>query len=74
MKNRASRALRQSVEDDRLLTAVEVAQFLNLKNVGTVYHMVSAKRIPVIPLSSRCIRFSRQALAEWIESKTQKAE
>jgi excisionase family DNA binding protein len=62
------------VEEDRLLTAVETARFLNLKNVGTVYHMVHAKRLPVIRLSARCIRFSRRALLEWVQTLTQEAE
>lgn len=59
------------VEEDCLLTAVEATRFLNLKNVGTVYQMVSAKRLPVIRLSARCIRFSRRALLEWVEGLTQ---
>lgn len=60
-----------SADEDRLLTAVEAAHFLNLKNVGTVYHMVNSKRLPVIRLSARCIRFSRRALLEWVENLTQ---
>jgi excisionase family DNA binding protein len=62
------------LDEDRLLTAVEAAQLLNLKNVGTIYQMVSAKRIPVIKLSARCIRFRRKALLEWVESMAHAAE
>ena len=79
MKNRKSSAssavhvtsAQPPVEEDCLLTAVEATRFLNLKNVGTVYQMVSAKRLPVIRMSARCIRFSRRALLEWVESLTQ---
>jgi excisionase family DNA binding protein len=60
------------IEEDRLLTAVEAAHFLNL-NLGTIYHMVSEKRLPVVRLSARCIRFSRRAVLNWVESLTQKA-
>jgi excisionase family DNA binding protein len=59
-------------EEDRLLTVVEAASFLKL-SVGGLYHLVSQRRIPVVRLSSRCIRFSRVALQEWIEGLTQEA-
>ncbi len=61
-------------EEDRLLTAGEAARLLNLKNVGTIYHMVSQKRIPVVKLSARCIRFRRLALMEWVEHRSQSAD
>ena len=61
------------VEQDCLLTAVEAARYLNLKHVGTIYHMVSAKRVPVIRLSARCIRFSLRALSSWVESLSEPA-
>lgn len=58
---------------DRLLTVCEAADFLRLAP-GTVFHLVSQKRLPVVRISSRCIRFSRNALLRWIESLTQLAE
>lgn len=51
---------------DRLLTINEVADFTGL-TVGTLYHLVSEKRIPVVRLSRRCLRFKRSALLAWIE-------
>ena len=56
-----------------LLTVVEAAEFLKL-SPGSLYHLVSEKRVPVIRISSCCIRFSRRALLEWVESLTQKIE
>lgn len=56
-----------------LFTVVEAAEFLKL-SPGSLYHLVSEKRVPVIRISSRCIRFSRGALLEWVESLTQKIE
>ena len=61
-------------DEDCLLTAVDAARLLNLKNVGTIYQMVSTRRIPVVKLSARCIRFSRKALLQWIESMTHAAD
>jgi len=61
-------------QPDCLLTAPEAAKLLRLKNVGTIYHLVSAKRVPVIKLSARCIRFSRNALLKWLEEMSQPAE
>ena len=50
-----------------LYTAKEVAQLTGLAE-GTIYHFVSQKRIPVVRISARCIRFERRALEEWISS------
>jgi excisionase family DNA binding protein len=59
--------------DDRLLRVDEAAKMLGL-SVGGLYHLVSQRRIHVVRISSRCIRFSQRALREWVESLTQKAE
>ena len=56
--------------DDRLLTVPQAAEFLHL-SAGTVYHLVGQRRLPVIRLSSRCIRFSLHALLIWLDSLTQ---
>jgi excisionase family DNA binding protein len=48
-----------------LLTIVEAAEFLHL-SVGGLYHLVSQRRVPVVRISSRCIRFSRLDLEKWI--------
>lgn len=59
-------------ENDRLLTVPQAAELLQLR-CGTIYHLVSQKRLPVIKLSSRCVRFSRAALLLWLEGLTQPA-
>jgi excisionase family DNA binding protein len=48
-----------------LMTVPEVAEFLGLA-VGTVYHMVSQKRLPCVRLSARCLRFRRSDLDEFL--------
>lgn len=63
-----------SLDDrDRLLTVHEAAQFLHL-SCGTLYHLISQKRVPVIKISCRCVRFSRRALLLWLESLTHTVE
>ena len=61
-----------SLDPERLLTINEVAELTGLA-VGTLYHFVSERRIPVIRLSKRCIRFRQSDLSDWIQSLTQKA-
>ncbi len=62
-----------SSQDDRLLTVSEAADFLHIRP-GSLYHLISQHRIPVIRISSRCVRFSRVVLQEWIESLSQDAD
>jgi excisionase family DNA binding protein len=52
---------------DRLLTINEVSEMTRLA-VGTLYRLVSEKRIPVVHLSRRCLRFRLSDLNRWIES------
>jgi excisionase family DNA binding protein len=59
-----------SIRAERLLTINEVAELTGLA-VGTLYHFVSQKRIPVVRLSKRCIRFRQSDLSSWIQTLTQ---
>lgn len=54
----------------RLLRIHEVAELLRM-SVGSIYHLVSQKRIPVIRISTRCIRFDPEEVQRWIESMRQ---
>jgi excisionase family DNA binding protein len=54
---------------DRLLTIKQVAQITGLA-VGTLYHLASERRIPVVALSRRCIRFHPQQLDDWLDRLT----
>jgi excisionase family DNA binding protein len=60
-----------SLRPERLLTINEVADLTGLA-VGTLYHFVSQKRIPVVRLSKRCIRFRQSDLSDWFQDLTQK--
>jgi len=54
----------------RLLRIDEVSELTGL-TVGTLYHFVSQKRIPVVRLSKRCIRFRLSSLERWLEELTE---
>jgi excisionase family DNA binding protein len=51
--------------NNQLMTVTEVAEYLGLA-VGTIYHMVSQRRLPCVRLSARCLRFRRSDLDEFI--------
>jgi excisionase family DNA binding protein len=59
-----------SLQSERLLTISEVAELTGLA-IGTLYHFVSEKRIPVVRLSKRCIRFRQSDLSDWIQTLTE---
>ena len=58
-----------SEHPDRLLTIEQVAELTGLA-VGSLYHFVSERRIPVVRLSRRCIRFRLSDLLDWFEQLT----
>ena len=41
--------------------------------VGSLYHMVSQRRIPCVRLSQRCLRFSLPAIRDWLDSLSEPA-
>jgi excisionase family DNA binding protein len=51
---------------ERLLDVKEVAELLGLA-VGSVYHLVSEKRLPCVRLSARCLRFRESAIERTIQ-------
>lgn len=57
--------------EDKLLTVKEVAILTGLA-VGTIYHLVSQRRIPTTKLSKRCLRFKRDHITEWINKHSVK--
>jgi excisionase family DNA binding protein len=59
-------------DKERLLTIQEVSELTHLA-VGTLYHLVSQQRIPVVRFSRRCIRFRLSKLKQWFEELTQEA-
>jgi excisionase family DNA binding protein len=58
----------ETMTKDCLMDANEVAEFLGLA-VGTIYHLVSQKRLACVRLSPRCLRFRRGDLEKWVATK-----
>lgn len=59
------------MKDERLMTIDEVAKLTSL-SVGTLYHWIGEGRIPFVRFSSRCVRFRRSEILDWIEQKSHK--
>ena len=55
--------------DDELLTYAQVSAMTGLP-VGTVYALVSQRRIPHIRLGTRLVRFRRSEIAAWLAAHT----
>jgi excisionase family DNA binding protein len=51
--------------EDELLTYDQAAKLVNLK-LGTLYALVSQKRVPHVRLGRRLVRFSRSELNAWL--------
>lgn len=54
---------------DQILTKPDVAEWLQTEK-KTVSYLVHTKQIPYIRLGKRQVRFSKKALEEWLESRT----
>jgi len=52
--------------NDRLLNVGEVAELLGLSK-GTIYHLVSQRRLPCVRLSARCLRFRESEIQDFIK-------
>ena len=57
-----------SSENNPLMDIRAVASWTGL-SVGTLYHLISQKRIPVVRISSRCVRFRPSDIEQWLEDK-----
>lgn len=52
----------------KLLSIEQVSEITGI-SVGTLYHWVSEKRIPVVRLSARCVRFRLSDIESWVAQK-----
>lgn len=68
-----SEAIGGEVMSPKLWSVREVAEFLGLA-VGTVYHLLSQKRLPCVRLSARCVRFDPKAIEERVAQRTEEPE
>jgi predicted DNA-binding transcriptional regulator AlpA len=58
---------------EKLLIDIRELSELTGIAVGSLYHMVSQRRIPCVRLSQRCLRFSLPAIREWLASLSEPA-
>lgn len=59
------------IHRDRLLTATEIADFLQVE-VKTIYKWSSQGRIPCVKFSGKCVRFDLEKVRAWCQSMAQK--
>lgn len=71
MDGDAGKVNEEIMTQDRLMNVREVAELLGL-SPGTIYHLASQRRIPVVRLSARCLKFRHSEILAWIEGKSQK--
>lgn len=57
---------------DQLLTVKQLAELLGIAP-ASVYHWISAGRLPVIRLSKRCVRFRRSEIFSMLAKLNQPA-
>lgn len=55
----------------KLLIDIEELSDLTGFSTGTLYHWVSQKRIPVVRISARCVRFRVSDVEAWLVEKVQ---
>jgi excisionase family DNA binding protein len=53
---------------EEIINCAATARLLGLP-IGTIYAMVSRKKIPHIRIGPRLVRFSRKALDEWLATR-----
>jgi excisionase family DNA binding protein len=56
---------------ERLWNIQEAAAFLGI-SIGTAYSWVSQKKLPLIRISARCIKFSPAELRRWVSEHSEK--
>jgi excisionase family DNA binding protein len=66
-------AIGKQAMSPKLWDVSEVAEFLGLA-VGTVYHLLSQKRLPCVRISGRCVRFDPRQIEEWVAQRTEEPE
>ncbi len=60
------------MSQEKLMDVREVAELLKLAP-GTIYHLVSARRLPCVRLSARCLRFQMSAIRRYIDELAQES-
>jgi len=59
--------------NQKLWNVKEVAEYLNLA-CGSIYQLLSQKRLPCVRLSARCVRFDPRQIEEWVAQRSKEPE
>jgi len=62
-----------NVRNTDLMKIDEVAQMLGY-TIGFVYRLVYKRQIPFIKLSRKALRFKRESIERWIESRSKECQ
>jgi len=54
----------------KLWKVADAASYLQLAR-GSVYHLVSQKRLPYVRISARCIRFDPEVIEAWAAARAE---
>lgn len=63
----------EEIMSAKLWTVTEVAEYLGMAS-GSIYQLLPQKRLPVVRISSRCVRFDPRAIEEWVAQRSEKPE
>jgi excisionase family DNA binding protein len=57
------------MENDCVLLTIKQVSSITGLAVGTLYHFVSQRRIPIVRISARCVRFRRSDIDAWLAKR-----
>jgi len=57
------------MENDCVLLTIKQVSSMTGLAVGTLYHFVSQRRIPIVRISARCVRFRRSDIDAWLAER-----
>lgn len=59
--------------DEKLL--IDIRELSELTGIarGTLYHWAASGKLPCVRLGARCLRFSLQAIREWLAERSEPA-
>lgn len=57
------------MENDCVLLTIKQVALITGLAVGTLYHFVSQRRIPIVRISARCVRFRRSDIDAWLAER-----
>ena len=72
MEIRQDEQVEAFIEEEKLLTANEVAKLLGVHKNTVLYRLVKNEGLPAMRIGTGWYKFQKSKVMEWIESKTEK--